>query len=150
MPIPEFDSGGDLPIGVHRATFQEVIDRFGQGTPQRQRVTDNFRRVYELARATGKLERFVIFGSYVTAKPDPNDIDIIMVMQNDFNVLDYDEQTQWLYDHLRAQREFGASVFSVRPSTVLLETVDEFIAYWQIKRDKSKRGIIEVVSGEGR
>jgi hypothetical protein len=42
------------------------------------------------------------------------------------------------------QQLFGASVFSVRPSTALLATVDEFISYWQIKRDQSKRGIIEV------
>jgi hypothetical protein len=35
-------------------------------------------------------------------------------------------------------------MFSVRPSTVLVAIVDEFISYWQIKRDQSKRGIIEV------
>jgi hypothetical protein len=35
-------------------------------------------------------------------------------------------------------------VFSVRPSTALVALVDEFISYWQIKRDQSKRSIIEV------
>jgi len=49
-----------------------------------------------------------------------------------------------LFDHLRAQQIFGASVFSIRPSTALLATVDEFISYWQIKRDQSKRGIVDV------
>jgi hypothetical protein len=73
-----------------------------------------------------------------------NDIDIILVMRDDFEVAECDEQTQPLFDHLRAQQLFGASVFSVRPSTALLATVDEFISYWQIKRDQSKRGIIEV------
>jgi len=29
---------------------------------------------------------------------------------------------------------------------MLLETVDEFIAYWQIKRDLSRHGIVEIVS----
>jgi hypothetical protein len=28
---------------------------------------------------------------------------------------------------------------------VLLETVDEFVAHWQLKRDGSRRGIIEVI-----
>ena len=65
-------------------------------------------------------------------------------MLDDFEVAECDEQTQPLFDHLRAQQLFGASVFSVRPSTVLLATIDEFISYWQIKRDQSKRGIIEV------
>ena len=144
MPLPEFDEQGDLPVGIHQATLDEVLTRFGYGTPQRQLVTAQLVRIYELARATGKLLRFVIFGSYVTAKPAPNDIDISLVMRDDFEVAECDEQTQPLFDHLHAQQIFGASVFSVRPSTALLATVDEFISYWQIKRDQSKRGIIEV------
>jgi len=65
-------------------------------------------------------------------------------MRDDFEVAECDEQTQPLFDHLHAQQLFSASVFSVRPSTALLATVDEFISYWQIKRDQSKRGIVDV------
>ena len=144
MPLPAFDEQGDLPVGVNQATLDEGLTRFGHGTSQRQLVTAQLVRIYELTRATGKLLRFVIFGSYVTAKPAPNYIDIILVMLDDFAVAECDEHTQTLFDHLRAQQIFGASVFSVRPSTALLATVDEFISYWQIKRDQSKRGIIDV------
>ena len=144
MPLPACDAQGDLPVGVHQATLDEVRTRFGHSTPQLQLVTAQLVRIYELARATGKLLRFVIFGSYVTAKPAPNDIDIILLMRDDFAVAECDEHTQPLFDHLRAQQIFGASVFSVRASTALLATVDEFISYWQIKRDQSKRGIIDV------
>ena len=147
MPLPQFDFRGDLPAGVYRAPLTEVLARFGDGTPQRQHVTARLVRVFDAAQATGKLLRFVIFGSYVTAKAEPNDVDIILVMTDDFEVAECDKHTQPLFDHLRAQSAFGASVFSVRPSTVLLETVDEFIAYWQIKRDKSRHGIVEVVWG---
>lgn len=150
MLLPDFDSRGDLPEGVYRASLADVSARFGQGTTQRQLVSERLTRIYQLARRTGKLERFVIFGSYVTAKPEPNDVDILLVMRDDFDVMAHDEQTRALFDHLRAQRIFGASVFSVRPSTVLLESVDEFIAYWQIKRDQSKHGIVEIVGEEGR
>ena len=31
MPLPAFDNRGDLPVGVHQATFAEVINRFGSG-----------------------------------------------------------------------------------------------------------------------
>ena len=84
MPLPEFDHYGDLPVGVHQASLDEVIARFGYGTPQRQLVTTRLVRIYDLARGNGKLERFVIFGSYVTAKPNPNDVDIILIMRDDF------------------------------------------------------------------
>ena len=32
----------------------------------------------------------------------------------------------------------------MRPSLLFLETLDEFIEGWQIKRDGTRRGIIEV------
>ncbi len=148
MPLPEFDINGDLPVGVHLASFAEVLARFGQSTPQRELVTTRLRRVYELASGTGKLERFIIFGSYVTAKPDPNDVDIIMIMRDDFRQIECSVEAEPLFDHLRAQQEFGASVFAIRASQILLETVDSFIAHWQIKRDRSRRGIVEVTQGE--
>ncbi|HXG68662.1 MAG TPA: hypothetical protein VNO70_26435 [Blastocatellia bacterium] len=60
MALPPFDNHGDLPEGVYRASLDEVLARFGQGTPQRQLVTARLLRVYELARKTGKLARFII------------------------------------------------------------------------------------------
>ena len=148
MPLPELDSHGDLPIGVHRASLDEVLARFGHGMSQRELVTARLVRVYELANGTGKLERFIIFGSYVTAKPDPNDADIILVMRDDFRRKECSVEAKPLFDHLRTQQEFGASVFAIRSSQILLESVDSFIAHWQTKRDKSRRGIVEVTHGE--
>jgi hypothetical protein len=146
MPLPVFDSRGDLPVGVHQATLTEVIVRFGHGTPQRELVTARLVRIYELARRTGKLLRFVIFGSYVTTKPEPNDVDIILIMRDDFREEDYTEDVLPVFDHVRAHDELGASVFWTRSGAVLLETVDEFIAHWQRTRDLTRRGIVEVIS----
>jgi hypothetical protein len=50
-----------------------------------------------------------------------------------------------VFNHLRAHDELGASVFWTRSGAVLLETVDEFIAYWQRTRDLTRRGIVEVI-----
>ena len=72
MPLPDFNLEGDLPEGVHRATMDEVVARFGVGTRQRQIVLARLLRVLEVAEATGKLERLIIFGSFITNKPHPN------------------------------------------------------------------------------
>ncbi len=146
MPLPPFDSRGDLPEGVHRASLEDVLARFGHGTPQRQLVTARLTSIYELAQRTGKLNRFVIFGSYITAKPDPNDVDIVLVMSDDFAEQDYDPNVFPVFDHLLSQRELGVSLFVIRPAFVIGETVDGFIAHWQIKRDLSRHGIVEIVS----
>jgi len=148
MPLPAFDNHGDLPVGVHQATFVEVINHFGSGTPQRERVTNRLVHIYELARRTGKLLRFIVFGSYVTAKPEPDDVDIILVMRDNFLLSKCDAEMSPVFYHLQAQEKLGASVFWSSPSNILLETVDQFIAHWQIKRDQSWHGIVEVISEE--
>ena len=145
MPLPAFDSHGDLPVGIHRTTLAEVIERFGHGTSQRELVTSRLVYIHELAQRTGKMLRFVIFGSYVTAKSEPNDVDIILIMRDDFRLAECDEETLPAFHHLQAQDKLGASVFWTSPSGVLLETIDQFIAHWQITRDHGQHGIVEVI-----
>jgi len=144
MALPNFNNKGELPDGVHQATIEEVISRFGTGTPQREDVTTRLQRIYQLAKSTGKLERLVIFGSYITTKLNPKDVDVVLVFYDDFDLTACDEETRKLFDHGKAEDEFGASVFWIRPSMLILETLDQFIAYWQIKRDRTLRGIVEV------
>ena len=146
MALPEFNEVGDLPPGVYRASWHEVVERFGGGTQQRLRCARILRHVYDMAVRTGHLGRFVIFGSYVTAKPDPNDVDVILVMDDDFHRDEMPLEMQGLFDHAVAQARFGASVFWVKPSALIGDQVDDFVAHWQVKRDSSKRGIVEVVS----
>ena len=104
MPLPDFNDKGDLPEGVHQATIDEVISRFGTGTPQRQLVTTNLLKILKLAVATGKLERLIIFGSYVTTKANPNDVDIILVFQDDFDYTACDEETRKLFSCPRSSK----------------------------------------------
>lgn len=145
MPLPPFDERGDLPIGVHRTTLDEVLARFGGGMPQRQIVTDRLLHIWKLAQRAGKLERFVIYGSYVTAKLAPNDVDILLVMRDDFLLPECDEESAVVFYHLRTHNELGASVFWTTPSGVIGETLEEFVAGWQTKRDHTRRGIVEVI-----
>ncbi len=144
MALPDFNSKGELPAGVHQATIDEVISRFGAGNEQRQVATPKLLRIYELAKSTRKLDRLIIFGSYITTKLSPKDVDVVLIFHNDFDLTACDEETRKLLDHSKAENVFGASVFWIRPAMLVLETLEQFIAYWQIKRDRTLRGIVEV------
>src|SRR3712207_3407200 len=102
MPLPDFNESGDLPQGRHGASLDEVLARFGGGTPQRIAVTDRLRLIYALALAAGHLDRVVIFGSYVSDVAEPNDIDVILVMRNDFATENCPAESLVLFDHARA------------------------------------------------
>jgi predicted nucleotidyltransferase len=120
------------------------LKRFVGGTKQREIVTERLQRVYQLAKDTGKLQRLIIFGSYITVKPEPNDIDVVFIFDDDFDMMACDEETKMLLEHQLATDEFGASIFWMRPSLLFLETLDSFIKGWQAKRDGTRRGIVEV------
>lgn len=145
MSLPGFNQDGDLPPGVHQATLAEVVVRFGQGAPERETVTARLLRVHGMARATGSVRQFVLFGSYVTTKSAPNDVDVVLVMEDSFAAATCDESIRALFDHQRAQRELGCSIFWIRPSHLLQGSVEEFVAHWQVKRDLTRRGIVEVI-----
>jgi hypothetical protein len=144
MPLPAFNEFGDLPEGNYPSSLDEVVARFGSGSAQRRAVTERLRRVYGLALATGYLDRVLVFGSYVSDVSEPKDVDVILVMRNEFRSEDCPAESAVLFDHARADDELGASVFWVRPDMLLGEPLDQFLAFWQIKRDARCRGVVEV------
>ena len=90
-------------------------------------------------------KRVAIDEEGIGLKLEPNDVDILIVVGDDFRDQDYDPEVFPMFDHQRAQRELGASIFVVRPTFLLGETVDDFMAHWQITRDRGRRGIVEVL-----
>jgi len=147
MQWPAFNELGDLPVGVYRATLAEVIAHFGHGTAQRVIITTRLERIYELARHTGALQRFIIFGSYITAEPNPCDVDIFLVMPGGFQPNEAPSEAQCLFQHGTAQSELGASIFWVNAETSFADTEDLIIG-WQTRRDLQRRGIVEVVEDD--
>jgi hypothetical protein len=61
---------------------------FGHGNALRCAITARLERIYELARRTGSMQRFILFGSYVTTEPSPRDVDIFLVMRDGFQPRD--------------------------------------------------------------
>jgi hypothetical protein len=148
MPMkqwPEFDSNGDLPVGIHQATLAEIIEHFGDSTLQRRIVARRLERIYQLARSTGHLARLIIFGSFVTAKPEPNDVDIFLLMEDTFDSSQVTGEAAVIFDHAAAQNYEGASVFWIRRMAAL-GGEPAALERWQIKRDQTQRGIVEIIS----
>src|SRR5580704_3060653 len=92
------------------------------------------RRIWRLASATEKVARFIVFGSFVSAKAEPNDVDIFLLMDDSFEVKLLSGETRLIFDHGAAQAHFGASIFWLRRISVL-EGEDAVVDQWGIKRD---------------
>src|SRR5436853_278688 len=83
--IPSFRPDGYLPEGLHLATEADVTFRFGSSSPRRRRLALRLRRWVELARQV-KARRLLIDGSFVSAKPEPHDIDAVILLPEDFQM----------------------------------------------------------------
>ncbi|HMS41429.1 MAG TPA: hypothetical protein PKE69_14450 [Pyrinomonadaceae bacterium] len=144
MNFPEFNENGDLPIDIYQATLQEVVEHFGTQNLQRRRIAQRLVRIYDLAIRTNHLKRFIIFGSFITAKNYPNDVDIFLLMDDDFEPNDVSGESAIIFSNLAAQEYEGASVFWLR-SFAALGGEQNAVEDWQYKRDETRRGIVEVI-----
>ena len=85
--IPELRDDGYLPEGVHLSELEEIVARFGN-TPRRSRLIARIRIWVGLARSIGA-RRLLLAGSFVSAKPEPTDVDAVILLPESFaNQLD--------------------------------------------------------------
>jgi hypothetical protein len=92
-------------------TLRNTVDRFGKGSRQRIAVAQRLERIYSVAVGTGQLARFVVFGSFVTAKSEPADVDAFLLMEDTFDMGQLTGEARVLFDHAAAQAHFGAVCF---------------------------------------
>jgi hypothetical protein len=85
-----------------------------------------------------------VFGSFVTAKAEPNDIDVVMLMEDSFDAASISGEARVLFGHMEAEAHFGASVFWTRRCGAL-GGEQAMIEYWQVRPEGGRRGIIEIV-----
>lgn len=74
MAIPSFDTNGNLPEGIHLATWQEIEETLAFN-PRRQELLSGLKRACESLTQVGCL-RIFIGGSFVTNKEFPGDFDV--------------------------------------------------------------------------
>jgi len=99
--IPPFEASGDLPPGIHWATWEEMVARFGWND-QRQRLLDGLRRGIDALRFAG-CSTIYVNGSFTTAAAAPNDFDACWDIQGvDVARLD---PVLLTFDHQRAAQK---------------------------------------------
>jgi hypothetical protein len=130
--------------GIHGATENEVLSRFSIGSARRKWFGERLGDLLEVAKATGKLEHVFLWGSFLTSKASPNDLDVLLVMATDFDLDQLPEEFRVLFDYAQARIRFHADVFWTKVS-IGQETLDLWLETYQIGKNFKRRGIVEVV-----
>lgn len=124
------------------ATEAEVTFRFGASTPRRRRLVLRLRRWLDLARQTNA-RRFLVDGSFVTAKDDPDDVDAVVLLADDFE--------QQVARGLEVALELEEMLLTRRPEEIFAAEDrpdwDEWVDFFSRTRelDARRKGLVEVI-----
>jgi Family of unknown function (DUF6932) len=82
--IPPLEDGV-LPEGVHECTIEEIDRAFGrfQRSDRRIRLVTRLKAYLDDARRSGLILAVLVDGSFVTAKDEPEDIDLLIILKPD-------------------------------------------------------------------
>ena len=105
-------SPGLLPVGIHDATLDEIQAAFGNQNDARITHFNNLRAYCEELAVFGSLIKGIfVDGSFVTSKPVPGYIDIVVVHdEDDFPMLDEHANAEFLYED-RASELYNFDLF---------------------------------------
>ena len=131
--IPDFNERGDLPVGIHLASLDEVEARFGLSSEVRQVQMESLRWLVELARRTGA-QRLVINGSFVAECLEPNDVDCVLLTGPDFP-----------RDQI-AERELFDGLPFLEIAVATQDAFDFFVnTMFATNRQQVPKGVVEVI-----
>ncbi|MGH9769088.1 MAG: DUF6932 family protein [Blastocatellia bacterium] len=145
MPIPDLNEDGLLPEGIHDCTLDEIGARFGrfQVTERRIQLFGKLRALVDEERQAGLAVELIVDGSFVTDKPEPGDIDLVIVLPADYNR--EGEFAPFRYNAISKvsiRRRYGFDVFVTREGTS-----DYFgqIAFFQrVKESELQKGVLRI------
>ena len=146
MVIPPFNEQGWLPEGIHDCTLEQVEEQFAgfQRSDRRPQLWAKFRAFVSEAKAAGVIKTIVVDGSFVTAEPAPNDIDVIVIVSADYDFsailspIHYNTLSQ-----RRVWRLFGLDIVVVKQDS---ENLEQAVTFFQQGRQKpeAKKGLIRI------
>jgi len=126
------------------ATEEEIFARFATPSVRRQWLGERLRSLLALAKSTGWLTRVFLWGSFVTDKEIPNDLDVLLVMSAEFTVEAVPVSMQGIFNNLQARLHFQADVFWTKAS-IDPQILGLWLDTYQTGKDFTRRGIVEVI-----
>ena len=126
------------------AAEDEVFVRFATPSARRQWLGEQLRSLVALAQSTGQLARVLLWGSFVTSKEVPNDLDVLLVMGTAFAVEALPAPAHVVFDHVQARLHVQADVFWTKAS-IDPQVLHLWLDTSQTGKAFTRRGIVEVI-----
>jgi hypothetical protein len=144
--IPAFNDYGCLPEGIYDCTIDEAADRFGtfQRTGRRPQLWNKFIQFMREVKACGLVNAVLVDGSFATAKTEPNDIDLVLILspQHDFS-MEFQPNAYNVLSKRRVHRRFGFDLLVARADSEEYRRYVEFFQQVRLEPER-KKGILRI------
>ena len=122
---------------MHRATLEEIVEVFCSATATRRDLENPLLELVATARAANAVALY-LNGSFVSDKPDPGDIDAVVVLPQGFSVKGPEAM------RIRAlHRTYGFDIERIEAGDA--ESLDYFLKrFFAYDRSGRPRGLLEV------
>jgi hypothetical protein len=80
--IPPFNEHGYLPPGIHKASLDQIAERFGRQSEIRRDQMESLQWLTALLKRLD-VKRLILNGSFVTDEVEPNDVDCLILVDLD-------------------------------------------------------------------
>ncbi len=137
--IPKSNKDGYLPKGIHKATLNEIKERFGSSSLEPKELFEGSQSLVQLLHKHKKsIKRFLLNGSFVVSGESPKDFDCILIVRMDFAFGSPEAEK------LRAAKElFGAHLFIFTEKDV--SRYHRLVDFFGHDRDQKPKGLAEVI-----
>lgn len=139
--IPDFEvTSGNLPPGVHWATWEEINVRYGINDTRRKQLRGLKAAMDELKRCG--CNTLLLDGSFVTNKPEPGDFDALWLREGvNFSILDPIIRSEMAPRKAQKEKYFG-EMLSV--SSIQIKYNLGLVRFFQTDRSNNRKGIIAI------
>jgi hypothetical protein len=147
--IPELDGRGLLPPGIYATTLGDCVERFGRGSAKRELLGGLLRAVVDAARQYPTIKRVLVWGSFVSAKPEPNDLDYSVVVSVAHGGTVITPEHRRFFVPADARLFYGVDRGYLVLPDYPVEPFAEYLSFLCGTREQGPRGVLEISLREG-
>lgn len=144
MPLPDLRPDGLLPPGLHAATLTEVGTRFGGISDRRQQLFSLLSEIVMAAAVYPSIKRVLVWGSFVTSKREPGDLDYSLIVAQNHIGFRIAEAHRRFLSPLEARQFYGVDRKYLIIADYPLEDYVDQLDFLRWNREGDECGIVEI------
>ena len=125
------------------ASLDDLRIRFGTSTPRRQFLFRQVEIIIDQLLVTKSAKQVYLFGSFVSGKASPNDVDLLVVMNAGFSTTQLGGKVLELFQHDVCRIRYQADLFWVT-EVVGNARIEDLLEVFSRDREGRAQSVIEV------